>query len=119
MASATEVTAALARYGLYREAAWGPYGYSLGMLSEGGWRIARMGGIAGRSHVWRIVKVDGSYASWEARTVAQVCRLLREWLAGFDERPADRAGYITYAKLNHNRFGDHWVWVQRRCKRRR
>jgi hypothetical protein len=41
------------------------------------------------------------------------CRLkCKEGMAG--PRPPDEPGYTLYAKLNHNRFGDHYVWCYRR-----
>ncbi len=37
---------------------------------------------------------------------------LREEAAG--ERPPERPGYKLYARLNHNRFGDTYVWSYRK-----
>jgi hypothetical protein len=34
-------------------------------------------------------------------------------------RPEDREGYQLYARLNHSRFGSHYVWVYRRRRGKR
>lgn len=39
----------------------------------------------------------------------------RELSAG--PKPDEREGFRLYAKLNHNRFGDSYIWVYQRIKR--
>ena len=43
-------------------------------------------------------------------------RAQREKWAG--SRPPEQPGYELYARLNHNRFGDAYVWVYRRLRRK-
>lgn len=44
-------------------------------------------------------------------TTAEHARRNREELAG--DRPIEREGYTLYARLNHNRFGDSYIWIYR------
>ena len=55
---------------------------------------------------WTLVEVAGGIARAPAcRTKSELRKTLREFLAG------DRPPGARYARLNHNRFGDSYVWV--------
>ena len=84
------------------------------------WRLEKVAPLPcrlrhGARSGWRIVHRHRPWTRTKTvHTRRGLRRIVREYLAGIDERPGDKPGYITYAKLNHNRFGDFWVWVQRR-----
>lgn len=82
-------------------------------------RIECGSGIAGRGHHWSLVTdiPTGKRGPFVA-TKRELRRQIVEWLAGpppvMTESQAERYG--LYAKLHHNRFGDHYVWVVRRTR---
>ena len=89
------------------------YGFELGRNDDDGMvRLETGSGIGGRLRAWKLVRTKG-HTPPAVTTRKALRRLLREYLAGLSARPVERPGYITYARLNHNRFGQHWVWVQR------
>jgi len=98
------------------------HGFELGRNDDDGTaRLETGSGIAGRSGAWKLVRIGPRYrpgqviATPAVTTRAALRRLLREYMAGLDEKPPERPGYRTLATRNHNRFGEHWVWVQQRC----
>lgn len=64
-----------------------------------------LGGGLGPSRTWRVIG--------PASTKTALRRIVREWLTN-EDRPEERNGYTLYAKLNHNSYGDHYVWCYRR-----
>lgn len=70
------------------------------------------GGIAGNMRVWWFRLLSSERPEGPLKTKVALRRCLLGWLAG--PRPPERDGYALYARLNHNRFGDAYIWVHRR-----
>jgi hypothetical protein len=71
-------------------------------------RIERGSGVGSRGDLWTPADVrSGASLAAPLRTERALRRFLTEWLAG--PRPSGGA----YARLNHNRFGESYVWVRR------
>jgi len=88
----------------------GPLGFTVGRDHE--MRIERGSGIAGRGDHWAIVDIASGKRTKSVRTRRELRRLIIEWLAG--PPPVLPDSHWCYAKLNHNRFGDSYIWVVRR-----
>lgn len=116
-----EVGALLQSFGCFR---WesGPHGFTLpgnqqrwpGNLGDGSRpvRIERGSGIAGRGGHWGLVDIRTGESTPRVSTRRELRRLILEWLAG--PKPHVPDGFTCYAKHNHNRFGDAYIWVIRR-----
>lgn len=78
-------------------------------------RIENGSGIAGRGFSWHIVKRKYGFdpeVTESATTAKQLRRLLREWAT--DEQKPERPDYKYHAQMNHNKWGDSYVWVERK-----
>lgn len=113
--NAKQVAAVLTRMFLKFEA--NPYGFSLATPSAYGYnleepvRIQCGSGIAGNGNRWALVEIrSGKHLSGPCKRPVELKRALTEWLAG--PKPVFPGKW--YAKLNHNRFGDSYIWVQTR-----
>ena len=95
----------------------GPQGFLFALSRSddnvGAWRIERGGGIAGHLGQWWLRRVGSSDVRGPATNARALRRLLVELLAG--PRPTEQPGHALHAKLNHNRFGDSFVWCYRKA----
>jgi hypothetical protein len=111
--NATDVTAVLQEFPVRFEA--GPHGFTFKTVGVIYSRVERTSGIGGLNG-WHIVTkpYDADLiATASVSTKAGFRRLMREWMTT-DPKPSPQLGYITFARLNKNQYGEAWVWVQRR-----
>jgi len=89
-------------------------GFDLGYGQDGFTRLLTGGGIAGNGYKWWLCTIGGVTLAGPLVTKKQLQRCLREHLAGYCNRPQDQSGWRTYARLNKNKNGEHYIWVQSR-----
>lgn len=83
------------------------------------WNLSSGGGIAGNLGAWHLRLMPNSDGVKHTpkgpfRTKTALRRAMRELMAG--PKPAEQPGYRLYAKLNHNRYGDFYVWCHQRVQ---
>lgn len=84
-------------------------GFNLGYGQDGYTRLLTNGGWK-----WWLCTVGGVILAGPIVTRKELRRCIREHLAGYCNKPEEQPGWRTYARLNKNNFGEHYIWVQSR-----